>query len=209
MAHGIEPVLPFDLELATFLVPDIAPPLSTDDLLAIRARQLEKRPADFTAIRDRILASRFTSVRQFKKQHAHSIRDYDFEPGALVLVRNTGSDMDKMKPCYYGPMVVLRRNRNGAYRLGELDGAVSRLCYAAFRLIPYHTRSRSFIPVTRILDRDDLASLEHDDTPTMSGAGVGSDALTQEGQILNPPGGVRTVRSTASKTGSAAAYNQV
>jgi hypothetical protein len=199
MAHGVDPVLPFDLALATFLVPDINQPLSTDDLIAIRARQLEKRPADLAAIHDHIIASRFASVRQFVKHHAHLIRDYDFDPGTLVLVRNSGSNMDKTKPRYFGPMVVLRRNRNGAYRLGELDGAISKLRYAAFRLLPYHTRSQSFIPVTRIVLDDDLAVLEHEDSPTIDA----NTGLTREGQNFNPPGGVRMGRAVASETGFA------
>jgi hypothetical protein len=107
MAHGIEPILPFDLALATFLVPDIADPLSTANLIAIRTCQLEKRPDDLATIRDRILASRFTSARQFERQHAHTICDFDFTPGALVLIHSAGSDMDKTRPRYYGPMVVL------------------------------------------------------------------------------------------------------
>jgi hypothetical protein len=175
MAHSIEPILPFDLALATFLVPDIANPLSTADLIAIRARQLEKRPDDLATIQDCILASRFASVQQFERQHAHTIHDFDFALGALVLIRNAGSDMDKTRPRYYGPMVVLRCTRNGAYRLGELNGAVSRLRYAAFRLIPYHARSRTLIPVTQIIDSDALASLTLDDAPFAGGAGDGSD----------------------------------
>jgi hypothetical protein len=74
--------------------------------------------------------------------------------------------MDKTKPRYFGPMLVIRRTRNGAYRLAELDGAVSKLRYAAFRLLPYHARSPSFIPVTRVVDRDDIASVIADDLPT-------------------------------------------
>lgn len=60
-----------------------------------------------------------------------------------------------------------------------------------------------------ILDGDDLTSLKYNDTHTMSGVGVSSDALIQEGQILNPPGGVRMAHSIALKTGSATAYDQV
>jgi transposase InsO family protein len=74
MAHGIEPTLPFDLMQATFLVPDLMNPLSTDDLLTIHARQLEKRPADLAAIRDRILLSRFASPplnNSKSSMHAH------------------------------------------------------------------------------------------------------------------------------------------
>ena len=74
-----------------------------------------------------------------------------------------------------------------------------RLCYAAFRLIPYHARSHSFIPVTQVIGGDDLTSLEHNDS-LERGAGYGSDELTQEGQFLNPPGGVRPVRALGSET---------
>jgi hypothetical protein len=47
MAHGIEPILPFDITLA-----DIAKPLFTDELLAIRTRQLQKREEDLAAIHE-------------------------------------------------------------------------------------------------------------------------------------------------------------
>jgi hypothetical protein len=199
MVHGVEPILPFDLVQATFLVPDLTHPLSTSDLLATRARQLQKRAADLATIHDRILASRHASIRQFAKQYANTIRDFNFTPGTLVLVHNSNLTMDKMKPRYLGPMIVLRRTRNGAYRLGELDGAVSRLRFAAFRLIPYHARSRAFIPVTHVVDGDDLASPDSDDT-SERGAGDRSDESTREGRILKTPGGVRVVQRSASET---------
>ena len=66
------------------------------------------------------------------------------------------------------------------------------LRYATFQLIPYHTCSHSFILVTQIVSGNDLASLEHDDS-LEKGPGLSGDELTQEGQILNPPGGVRPV----------------
>ena len=50
MTHGIEPILPFDLTLATFLVPNLTSPLSTADLIATRARQLQTRDEDLAAI---------------------------------------------------------------------------------------------------------------------------------------------------------------
>jgi hypothetical protein len=179
MAHGVEPILPFDITLATFLIPDLIESLTTDELIAIRARQLEKHQDDLAAIHTHILKSRFASAQHFEWQHVHTIRDFDFRPGELVLVRNPGAEHDKVKPRYCGPMVVVRRNRNGAYRLAELDGAVSRLRYAAFRLVPYHARSPSYIPVTRVVDRDDLASviaddlLRHDDQQAVTMPGDG------------------------------------
>jgi hypothetical protein len=165
MAHGVEPLLPFDITLATFLVPNLTKPLSTANLIATRARQLELREDDLASIWDNILKSRLASARQFERQYENTLLALDFKPGNLVLVRNSSTESDlgrKTKPRYIGPMVVLRRTRNGAYRLAELDGAVSKLRYAAFRLIPYLARSRSSIPVTCLLDRDDLTEVVND-----------------------------------------------
>jgi len=136
--------------------------MSTADLIATRARQLEMRKNDLATIHDNILKSRLASIRQFEHQHANTIASHDFHPGRLVLVRNSGVESDlgrKTKPRYFGPMVVIRRTRNGTYRLMELDGMVSKLRYAAFRIIPYFARSQTLIPVTHVLDRDDLAAV--------------------------------------------------
>jgi hypothetical protein len=35
-------------------------------------------------------------------------------------------------------MVIVRQTSHGAYIPAELDGAVSKLRFAAFRVIPYH-----------------------------------------------------------------------
>jgi len=199
MVHGVEPILPFDIIQATFLIPNLTQPLSTEDLLATHIRQLQKHPADLAAIHDRITASRHASVRQFEKHYTNTIRDFDFAPGSLVLVRNSNLTMDKMKPRYLGLMIVLRCTRNGAYRLGELDGTVSRLCYAAFRLIPYHARSPSFITVTHIVDGDDLASHDDDDT-SVGGAGLSNDESTREGRYFKTPGGVTMAYALSSET---------
>jgi hypothetical protein len=65
-------------------------------------------------------------------------------------------------------MVVLRRTTGGSYLLAELDGSVSKLRFAAFRLLPYHPRSTSRIAVTTITGLDEealdhLAGIEEDE----------------------------------------------
>ena len=52
-------------------------------------------------------------------------------------------------------MVVLCRTTGRSYLLAELDGAVSRLRYATFRLIPYYSRLSSVICITDLTDMDD------------------------------------------------------
>ena len=106
MAHRVEPTLLFDIIQATFLVPDLTQPLSTADLLATHVLQLQKRPTNLAAIHDRILASRYASIHQFEKCFTNTICDFDFAPGALVLVCNTSLNMDKMKLCYLGLMII-------------------------------------------------------------------------------------------------------
>ena len=95
------------------------------------------------------------------------IHDFNFKPGALMLVRNSKFDKtlsDKTKPRYFGPMVVVRRTLGGSYVLGELDGSLSKLRFAAFRLIPYLPRDVSSIPVTRLAEMspDELENITHD-----------------------------------------------
>jgi hypothetical protein len=184
MAHGVKPILPFDITLATFLVPNLVKLLTTDELIATHARQLEKRQDDLTTIHGLILKSHFVLARQFERHFEHTIHDFDFKPGTLVLVHNPGAEFDKVKPRYCGPMLVVRRTRNGAYYLAELDGTVSCLRYAAFRLIPYFARSLSFIPVTHVVDRNDLTSvIANDDSTAQEAQHMAVMKLTGDGQI--------------------------
>jgi len=76
MAHGVHPILPFDVTEATFLIPKLDSPLSTEDLIAIRAQQLQKRPEDLERVKERVLKARYTSIAQFEKDHANLIVDY-------------------------------------------------------------------------------------------------------------------------------------
>jgi hypothetical protein len=85
IAHGIKPLLPFDLTEATYMVPPQSA-MSTTELIALRAHQLQKQPEDLDTIWDRIIKAHFTSIRQFKKKDANTIRAYQFNPGDLILV---------------------------------------------------------------------------------------------------------------------------
>ncbi|KIM40033.1 hypothetical protein M413DRAFT_54339, partial [Hebeloma cylindrosporum] len=93
-------------------------------------------------------------VKKFEQKFANSIKDFDHQPGALVLVRNSKADKDlsKHNARYLGPMVVIRRTQGGSYVLAELDGAVSRLRFAAFRVVPYAPHDIKRIPVRSLID---------------------------------------------------------
>jgi hypothetical protein len=53
-------------------------------------------------------------------------------------------------------MVAFRRTTSGSYLLAELDGAISKLRYAAFRLHPYFPRTKISIPITDLNGLNDL-----------------------------------------------------
>jgi len=75
----------------------------------------------------------------------------------LVLVRNSYHDDNiggKTKPWYFGPIVVVWRMTGGFYVLAEMDGTMSKLCFAAFWLIPYHARDCRSVPLTCLISED-------------------------------------------------------
>jgi hypothetical protein len=162
LAHGVEPLFPFNLAEATYLAPNSADLLMTEELIAQRAIMLQKRPQDLERVRNQVLKARWDSVKQLEKSMKNCIQDLNFKPGSLVIVRNSKFNKilsDKTKPRYFGPMVVIKRTKGGSYILGELDGSLSKLRFAAFQLMPYHPRDVKAIAVTKVWE-DSLPSLE-------------------------------------------------
>jgi hypothetical protein len=72
IAHGVEPLLPFDLAEPTYMVP-LQSAMSTTELIVLRAHQLQKRPEDLDTIRDCVIKAHFTSIHQFKKKYTNTI----------------------------------------------------------------------------------------------------------------------------------------
>jgi hypothetical protein len=164
MVHGVHPLLPFDIYEATYLTPRQDFGMSTEELIAVRARQLAKRQNDIARIQDLVRDSRRRNLERFEKRHGSRIIDFDFKPGALVLIRNTRVEESlnrKTKPRYLGPMVVVRKTPGTSYIVAELDGAQSELRVAGFRLIPYFPRTRTNLPITLNVP-DDYDTTEED-----------------------------------------------
>ncbi|KZT31539.1 hypothetical protein SISSUDRAFT_966677, partial [Sistotremastrum suecicum HHB10207 ss-3] len=86
---------------------------------------------------------------QFSKRFHSSLRDIDYVPGSLVLVRNVIMDKGirtKTEPRYLGPFVVVRKNTGGAYVLAEMNGQESSSTFFPARLVPFYSRDSDTIP---------------------------------------------------------------
>jgi hypothetical protein len=141
-------MLPLDLAEATFIVENFHSGLSTSDLLILRARQIARHPDDITKASETLRKARFTSKNHFERKFIKKLTRAIYQPGELVLVRNTAVEMShdrKHKPRYLGPYEVAERTIKGNYKLKELDGTELQYKYAAFRILPYITRHHSFM----------------------------------------------------------------
>lgn len=146
---GAHPILPFDITEATYLQEPPVRLLSSTELMARRALALQKRATDLEKLHSKVLEARIRAAEQFEEKHAATIKDYDFKQGNLVLIRNTQIEKSlnrKMRPRYLGPLIVLARNRGGAYLVCELDGTLFDRPIAAFRVIPYLARKSIPLP---------------------------------------------------------------
>ena len=153
---GTNPLHPLDIVEATYLMPTPTELIPTSDLIARRAIALQKRPEQLATLRSTVFQRRVAAAHRFEAEHKNVIKDFNFPSGRLVLMRNTAIEKSlnrKTRPRYIGPMVVVGRNRGGAYLLAELDGAVLDRPVAAFRLIPYFARED---PIPLLADKLDL-----------------------------------------------------
>src|SRR5882724_12213828 len=126
MAHGVEVLLPLDIAEATYLLPPLNVPTSTENLIVHHDQQLQKRPEDLCEMSDRVLKARKQLAAQFVKHFSSTIQEYDFEVRSLVLVCNSRIEKElnhKTKPHFLGPMVVGHHTKGGAYILTELNRA--------------------------------------------------------------------------------------
>jgi ribosomal protein L21E len=155
------PILSLDVKEATWLVEPLTGVMTEADLVGMRARALARHQIHVEEMRKRVDADKLKRLKKYERDFRAVIKDYKFEPGDLVLVRNTAieSSLDKkMKPRYTGPMIVVAVNRGGSYIVVEMSGAVRQQKVAKVRVVPYFARRKIDIPegIMNIIDSDEV-----------------------------------------------------
>jgi hypothetical protein len=161
---GAHPTVPLDIVEATWLVEYPDHIISTAELVGLRAKALAKHIQHIGEMRQRVSAEKIAAVQRYERVHEHTIKDYNFKPGNLILVRNTKVEKSlntKMEPRYLGPMVVVRRTQGGSYLVCELNGAMYPGKVAQFRVIPYEAR-KSIKTSKKIEDLIDMPKAQID-----------------------------------------------
>ena len=146
---GTHPLLPFDIAEANYLLPPPDSPLWMTDLIAWWVIALQKQREHLTELHRKVHTACLKAAIQFEKDHSHTIRDYNFKSGDLILIRNTAIKKAlnwKMWAHYLGPLIVVSCNKGGAYIIAKLDGSVFDRLVAAFRVIPYFAHTSIMIP---------------------------------------------------------------
>jgi hypothetical protein len=160
---GSHPLIPLDISEATYLQPPPDSILSSTDLIARRAIALQKRSTNLAMLYSKVYTTCLEATKRFELVHQRMIRDYNFERGNLVLMRNTQIEKSlnrKMRAWYLGPLIVITRNFGGAYILCELDRSVLHCPVTAFHLLPYLTRKSIPLPPNLLnINKEQLEAL--------------------------------------------------
>ena len=144
--HGSEAVLPIELEYPTWRISDFQGVQSTSDLLAVRARQFQRREEDLEEATHRLRSTRIANGEDFDARRR--IRVEPLEVGELVLMHNAKreTDMSTAKKLDYrwsGPYRITLLNEKGTYHLAELDGTACKGTFAGNRLKKFVARIRA------------------------------------------------------------------
>ncbi|KNZ78081.1 hypothetical protein J132_02271 [Termitomyces sp. J132] len=180
------PLLPANIVEATYLQPPPNLLLSTTDLIACRAIDLQHRQEDLDHLHSQVLSACCLAAICFETEHAATIHNYNFKAGDLILMRNTRIKVThnkKMKPCYLGPLVVISRNHGGTYIVCELDGSVLHHPIAAFHLIPYLAREHITMP-SNAFDIDTSCLRELEQTKLVDDDDTGKVTSKEENYLL-------------------------
>lgn len=170
LLYGIPCVLPIEEEAMTWATMDWKAPMTTEELLAARILQLERRPSQLDEAARRLRLSREGNKRHFDE--THRIRRVPLQEGNLVLMFDSRTfDRNRPRPKFtnkwFGPYLIVKIHENGSCMLAELDGTRLSKTVAANRLKLFKSREE-------VLDPEEILSRGRDASNGAGGTCEGS-----------------------------------
>ena len=139
LLYGQDCVLPFDIEEETWLTLPWRQNLKTDELLALRGKQLLTNAWIREGAGVKLDGSRMSNKRYYDQKR--SVRSRSINTGEMVLLRDNRSTRKtegKLKPKWMGPYIVADSPNKGVYELTELDGTKMRGAISGNRIKRYY-----------------------------------------------------------------------
>jgi len=145
MATGAHPILPLDIQEATWLVETTRAHPINSRINWVSSQSLAKHRTHVEEMRKRIDQRKREWLLRYEKIIQHTIKDLNFQSGDLVLIRNTEIESSlnkKMKPRYMGPMIVISRSKGVHISLLKWTVLFYKIKSERFRVIPYFARHK-------------------------------------------------------------------
>lgn len=148
--YGREAVLPIEITLPTWRVLKWDEAHTTEDLLRLRARQLQRRDEDMEEARLHQQRKRLDGKDRFDTEK--SLRRGTISNGDIVLLHDAVQEIDKSASTklsyrWLGPFRISQADQTkGTYLLEELDGTKKNGTYAGSRLKKFVLRHGLFEP---------------------------------------------------------------
>lgn len=158
---GNEPVLPIELEIPTWRILPWDNVHTTSDLLAMRARQLQRRDED---LEEAVLhLQRMRLEGKERHDEKHTTRE-ELAIGNIALLHDTKREKDmsqKLAFKWLGPYRIYNTvEGKGTYMLKELDGSRLAGTFAGDRLKKFYPRQSLRLDHVPDLTREDVPTLE-------------------------------------------------
>lgn len=145
LVFGAIPIFPMEVKYGSWRLFDWTLHYPQEDLIARRARMLQRKEEDIVEARKMAAEFRRKRAERLARSTRNSIRP-PFEcgeKGDLVLVFDTVRALDhstvaKFKDRWLGPFRVIERLSNGSYRLEDMNGVIHAGTFAPRRLRIFH-----------------------------------------------------------------------
>jgi hypothetical protein len=138
LMFGKECVFPVELEFGSWWLDYDGVQLSTEQLLAIRTKQLARLDDDREEAHLKLKEMRRKDKIRFDSNR--NVRPESIKKGDLVLIHNSQLVKGKLDPQWFGPYLVCEVYTNGTYLLSELDGSLLAKPIIGHRLKKYLSR---------------------------------------------------------------------